>query len=120
MVFSAVFAIVVGLGMMAQWAMSYVNKQIPELSSEPIRIAFHLAAEMATALMLITAGIGLLAGVSWAAMLYHLSMGMLLYTAIVSPGYFAQRGNWAWLGMFGAIALLAILSLILVSRSMVG
>jgi len=120
MVFAAFFAIVVGLGMVAQWTMSYVNKQIPELTSEPIRIAFHLAAEMATALMLITAGIGLLNLNSWAAMLYPLSMGMLLYTAIVSPGYFAQRGNWAWLGMFGAIALLAILSLILVSPSMVG
>ena len=28
---------------------------------------------------------------------------MLFYTSIVSPGYFAQKGGWAWLVMFSAI-----------------
>jgi hypothetical protein len=38
MIFAAVFAIIVGLGMIIQWTMSYVSKQIPELNTEPIRI----------------------------------------------------------------------------------
>jgi len=46
--------------MIIQWTMSYVFKQIPELDTEPIRIWFHIAAEMATALMLMFGGIGLL------------------------------------------------------------
>jgi len=56
MVFASVFAIVVGLGMVVQWTMSYVSRQIPELDTEPIRIWFHIAAEMATALMLVVGG----------------------------------------------------------------
>lgn len=114
MTFAAVFAIVVGVGMMAQWTASYLSHQIPELKTEPIRIAFHLTAEMATALMLILGGIAVLAGASWGRDVYLLALGMLFYTAIVSPGYFAQQGQWIWLGIFGALILLAIVSALLI------
>jgi len=33
---------------------------------------------------------------------------MLLYTLIVSPGYFAQKGQWAFVGMFAVILVLAL------------
>ena len=108
MAFPAVFAIIVGLGMIGQWTASYVSKQIPELRSEPIRIGFHLAAEMATAACLIVSGIGLLATQVWSVPLYLVASGMLFYTAIVSPGYFAQRGQWGWLVMFAVIMILDI------------
>lgn len=114
MAFPAVFAIIVGLGMIGQWTASYVSKQIPELRSEPIRIGFHLAAEMATAACLIVSGIGLLATQVWSVPLYLVASGMLLYTAIVSPGYFAQKGQWGWLVMFGIIILLNIISIFIV------
>jgi hypothetical protein len=42
--------------------MSYLEKQIPELKTELIRIGFHIAAEMASALMLIINSILLLRG----------------------------------------------------------
>ncbi|MCK4356732.1 hypothetical protein KAW44_06595 [Candidatus Bipolaricaulota bacterium] len=112
MVFASVFAIIVGLGMIIQWTMSYVSKQIPELDTEPIRIWFHIAAEMATALMLMFGGIGLLYMRPWALTIYPLSIGMLIYTAIVSPGYFAQKGKWIWVLIFGVLILLAIVSLL--------
>ena len=51
MAFASIFSIIVGLGMIVQWTMSYISKQIPELETEPIRIWFHIAAEMATALL---------------------------------------------------------------------
>ena len=38
MVFASVFGIMVGLGMIIQWTMSYVFKQIPELDTESLRI----------------------------------------------------------------------------------
>ena len=117
MVFAGVFAVVVGFGMIGQWAVSYLKKQIPELSTEPIRIWFHIAAEMATALSLAIAGIGLLLHTVWAEDLFLVSAGMLFYTAIVSPGYFAQKGQWAWLGMFGPIIVLGIAAVVLVQRS---
>lgn len=112
--FPAIFAIIVGVGMIGQWAVSYFSKQIPELKTEPVRIGFHLAAEFITALALIAGGVGLLGGWAWGMPVYLVSTGMLLYTAIVSPGYFAQKGQWGWLVMFGVILLLALVSLSLV------
>ena len=114
MVFASIFAILVGLGMIGQWAVSYFSKQIPELETEPIRIGFHLAAEMTTALVLVVGGGGLLARATCGRPVFLIGMGMLFYTAIVSPGYFAQRGEWTWLGMFTVILLLGILSILLV------
>ena len=39
---------------------------------------------------------------------------MLFYTAIVSPGYFVQKGQWGWLVMFGVVIVLGMFSLFLV------
>lgn len=114
MTFAAIFAIVVGLGMIGQWTASYLAKQIPELKTEPIRIAFHLAAEMATALCLIVSGVALLVGQPWGSTLYLVASGMLFYTAIVSPGYFAQKGQWGWLGMFSVLIVLGLVGIWLV------
>lgn len=90
MIFPAIFAMVVGIGMLGMWAVSYYKNQIPELESEPIRIKFHLVAEFVTALMLVASGLGLLTNQTWAMHLYLVAIGMLFYTIIVSPGYFAQ------------------------------
>ena len=114
MVFPAAFAIITGLGMIAMWVVSYVSKQIPELESEPIRIKFHLAAEFSTAILLIIAGAGLFTQQEWATSVYLIAMGMLFYTVIVSPGYFAQKGQWGYVVMFGLIFILALISLIVV------
>ena len=110
MLFAALFALFVGVGMVAQWTVSYVRKHIPELGTEPVRIWFHIAAELITALCLIIAGIGLLLNTSWAVPLYLVSIGMLFYTSVVSPGYFAQRGQWSWLGLFAGIIFLGLVS----------
>ena len=110
MIFPSIFAIVVGVGMIGMWSVSYLTHQIPELDTEPLRIKFHLAAEFVTAIALLTAGIGLLSNQDWARPIYLVSMGMLFYTVIVSPGYFAQKGQWAYVVMFGVILLLALAS----------
>jgi hypothetical protein len=78
------------------------------LKTEPIRLRFHLAAELATALTLITAGMALLLGASWGRPLYLIAAGMLFYTAIVSRGYFAQQGQWVWAGIFAVLIALGI------------
>ncbi len=100
--------------MIGQWVFSLVRKQVPELETEPIRIRFHLAAEFTTAIALLVGGSGLLADSSWGVHVYLVSMGMLLYTVIVSPGYFAQRGEWPMVGMFAVLLILALISLGLV------
>ena len=108
---TAVFALIVGVGMIGQWSFSYLSKQIPELKTEPIRILFHIAAEMATAIALIIAGVGLLTGRGWGSSLYLIAAGMLLYTCIVSPGYFAQQGQWYWVLIFAVIIILAVMGI---------
>ncbi len=115
MTFSGVFALVVGVGMIGQWAASFVSRQIPELTTEPIRIGFHITGEMITAVVLIVSGIGLIASASWAPLVFFVSVGMLFYTAIVSPGYFAQKGQWGWLVMFTVIIVLGVVSVIIVA-----
>ncbi len=114
MVFASVFALVVGAGMIGQWLFFLATGQVPELQTEPLRIRFHLAAEFATAIALLVGAIALLTDQSWSQWFYLLAMGMLLYTVIVSPGYFAEKGQWAFVGMFAVVLLLALVSIVLV------
>jgi len=100
--------------MIAQWSLLYFTKQIPELETERVRIIFHITAELTTAIALISGGAGLLAGWEWGVPIYLIAIGMLFYTAIVSPGYFAQKGQWACLGIFGTLIVLALVSVIVV------
>jgi hypothetical protein len=78
------------MAMIGQWSLSLVRKQVPEVSSEPIRIRFHIAAEMATALALLAGGSGAYARV-----------------------WFAQRGDWRAAGFFAVLIALALVSLVL-------
>jgi len=43
--------------MIGQWAFSLARKQVPELETEPIRILFHVGAELATAIALLIGGL---------------------------------------------------------------
>jgi hypothetical protein len=114
MVFASIFAMVVGAGMIGQWLFFLATGQVPELETEPLRIRFHLVAEFVTAIALLVGGIALLTNQTWGRCFYLLAMGMLLYTVIVSPGYFAEKGQWAFVGMFAVVLLLALVSIVLV------
>jgi hypothetical protein len=114
MTFAALYAVAVGALMLAQWAFLLVRGQVPELETEPLRIRFHLAGEFVTAIALIAGGLGLLLGTGWGRTVYLVAVGMLLYTVIVSPGYYAEREQWPFVGMFAAVLVLALVSLALV------
>ena len=111
MKFTAIYALAVGVLMVAQWTFFILSGQVPELQSEPLRTAFHLMAELATAVALLAAGIGILRKSSWARSLAMLALGMLSYTLIQSPGYFAQQQVWALVGMFAVLLALALIGL---------
>jgi hypothetical protein len=103
MKFSAWYSILVGILMIGQWGFFLGTGQVPELQTEPIRIAFHLAVELITAIMLVFGGYLLLKKTSLSKQLALVAAGMLLYTTIVSPGYFAQLGEWPIVIMFGLL-----------------
>jgi len=111
MTFAAWYAIIVGLLMFGQWGFFLATKQVPELKTEPVRIAFHLAGEFLTAGALIAGGVGLLTGSVWGPQIYPVAVGMLIYTVVVSPGYFAQKRGWPLVGMFAVLLTLALVSL---------
>ena len=110
--FASWSALVVGVLMLAQWSFFLASDQVPELETEPLRILFHLVAEAATAIALVVAGIALRGGRRGAINLALVANGMLIYTAVVSPGYFAQQGEWALVAMFLVPLVLAIASII--------
>jgi hypothetical protein len=116
MKFSAWFSIVVGILMFGQWGFFLAVGAVPELQTEPIAIAFHLAAEFVTAACLLVGGIALLHNKAWAKNLALFAAGMLAYTTIVSPGYFAQLGQCPLVGMFAILLVLDVVSVILLSR----
>jgi len=62
-------------------------------------------------LMLIAGGIGLLLKTSWGLFVYLVALGMLFYTAIVSPGYFAQKGQWIWVGFFAILIVMGVVAI---------
>jgi hypothetical protein len=105
------FGIVIGLLITGQWAFFLRAGAIPELQTEPIRLGFHLAAEFVTALALIVSGVATLRADPWGRSGLLVALGMLLYTVIVSPGYFAQRGEWPLVAMFGVLLLSALVML---------
>lgn len=116
LVFAGWYALVVGALMIAQWVFFIIAGQVPELQTEPLRIAFHLGAEGVTAVLLILAGVGLLRSRRWSRGLGLVAFGSLVYTSIVSPGYFAQLDQWPLVAMFAVVLMLAIVSIMLLMR----
>jgi hypothetical protein len=108
MKFAGIFALVVGILMFGQWALSLATGRVPELQTAPLAIGFHLAAEVLTALALLLSGLAILKKIAWGRTLFLVAGGMVLYSAINSPGYFAQRGQWPVVGMFAVVFFLAI------------
>ncbi len=112
----SVYSLIVGLFMIIFWAALIVTNQIlPE--EIPWAISFHLAGEFATAVLLIVSAVGLLQSKKWARILSPFALGMLLYTVIVSPGYYAQQGNFSMVLMFIILIALTIAALISTFRA---
>ena len=107
------YGIGVGLLMLAQWAFTILAGGVPEFQIAPWEIAFHLAAEISTALVLITGGIAALKSAGWSRQFLLLGLGMVIYSEVVSPGYFAQLGQWGFVVMFAILLFGAVWSAIL-------
>jgi len=106
---TAIYAILIGASIIGMWTMLYVTGSIPEFNTEPIRIGMHIIAEITTGIILIFGAYGLLNNRKWGYNIYLISMGMLIYTLIVSPGYYAEKGNYFFVGMFAIILFFTIM-----------
>ena len=116
--FPAIYAVVVGSLIAAQWTRTLFARQLPKHDEAfsvrgALELAFHWFAEAITAALLLASGAGLLCGAEWPTWLFPLSLGMLLYTLINSPGFFAQRRNWRMVGFFGLLLAGTVAALVL-------
>ena len=108
--FSAIFSILIGFTMFAQWAFFLLTGNVPEVKTEPARVWLHITAEWITAILLVVSGIGLILLTPWSLAMAFLAHGMLIYTVIQSPGYFAHKKVWPLVGMFAVFLILAVVS----------
>ena len=97
--------------------MLLLTNQVPE-EQIPWAITFHLAGELLTAVLLIVSALGLLLDKAWAKILSPFALGMLLYTVVVSPGYYAQLGDTAMVIMFAVLIALTVTALVGVLRDL--
>ena len=111
---SGIFAIIIGIGIIGLWTMLLLTKQIPELKTEPVAIAFHISAEMTMGILCLVSGIFLLIGFSWAPYFFILAMGLVIYAVVNSAGYYGQKKQWSFVIMFGVI-LIASVSLVILN-----
>lgn len=109
-----VFSLVIGLAIPAFWFTAVLGGGVPELAEGKREIWFHIAAEVLTGATLIAGGVATWAsdGSSWTALVSCLGLGMLAYTVIVSPGYYADRKNWPMVGMFAAVWVGAVAAIV--------
>ncbi len=114
----AAYAICVGALMCAMWTFFILTGQVPEFSSRPAEIGLHLTAEFGTSLLLLLSGVLTLVRSKYGPSLLVTAFGMLLYTIVVSPGYYIERGQTIYVAMFALLFLLTIVFLIPAIRAM--
>jgi hypothetical protein len=113
--FVGIYSVLIGLMMIGMWVSLLLAKQVPELkpaSYAPKLIAYHLIAEILTGIVLIVSGVGLFLGSDWSRILSAISLGMLLYSVINSPGKYAHENNLPMVAIFTIITILTVVAII--------
>ncbi len=110
-----IYSVLIGLMMIGMWISLLLTKQVPELrpaSYAPRLIAYHIVAELLTAIVLIISGVGLFLVSDWAKILSAISLGMLLYSVINSPGKYAHENNLPMVAIFTIITILTVVAIV--------
>ena len=108
---SSVYALIVGIMMMCMWLFFIIAGLVPEFETRPAEKTLYHVDEISTAIILITAAIVNLKGLKCDTFSYIFRLGLLMYTLIVSPGYYLQSGDLIFVIMFGVLIVLSILFL---------
>lgn len=106
------FQIVVGVSVLGLWSVLLLGGQVPEVQAGQVDIWFHLAAELTMAGLLVVAGVAVVRRSRRATGLSAVALGLLGYSVLNSPGYYAERGDWAMVAMFAVLVLAVAASLV--------
>ncbi len=107
----AAYSVVVGLFMMGFWGYLVATKQA-ELDQRPWDMRLHITAEFTTAILLVLSGAGAVLASSGLAALAPIALGMLLYTTVNSPGFYAGKRNRPMVAMFAALTALTVIAIV--------
>jgi len=111
----ALYALLSGIGIIATWAAYFATGKVMGITPSGGGMAYHIAAEFATATALIVSSAGLFAGKAWGRNFFYIGMGMLLYAVIGSPGFYTSGGN-LMLYVFSGTGIVAAAATALVMR----
>ena len=106
---ASIYIIIIGIAMLCMWIFLLGKREVPELTTKPTQIYFHLVAELLTSVILIIGGIGLILSQSWGFALFFISIGMAIYSTINAAGFYGQLKDWP---MFIILIVFTIISLI--------
>ena len=107
MKFVKISSAAIGFLMVVQWVFFIATGNVPEFETAPVSICFHITIEILTAFLLIYASLICKKRIARETLLLY-GQGMLGYTVINSAGYFAQSGQWFFLGMFGVLLAISV------------
>lgn len=113
---AGIYAIVVGSLMIIMWSIFVATGQVPEFQSRPVEITLHLIAEFVTATGLVIGGALTIRKIRLGVPILLFSMGLLMYTLIVSPGYYIEGGAVFFVLMFALVFVLSAIFLITAVR----
>lgn len=106
---ASIYIIIIGIAMLSMWIFLLGKREVPELTTKPTQIYFHLVAELLTSIALIIGGIGLIMNQSWGVAIFFISIGMAIYSTINAAGFYGQLKDWP---MFIVLIVFTIISLI--------
>ena len=109
---ASIYIIIIGIAMLSMWIFLLGKREVPELTTKPTQIYFHLVAELLTSVALIIGGIGLIMNQSWGVAIFFISIGMAIYSTINAAGFYGQLKDWP---MFIILIVFTIISLIFAS-----
>jgi hypothetical protein len=112
-IISGIYSLIIGVGIIGLWLMLIITKQVPEMKTEPIAIGFHIIVENIMGFLAIVSGIILLLDLIYAPFVFVLSSGLVIYAVINSSGYYGERKQWSFVGMFGAILITSTILVII-------
>lgn len=95
--------------MLCMWIFLLGKKEVPELSTKPTQITFHLIAEFLTSIILIIGGFGMFTNQPWGSVLFFISIGMIIYSTINAAGFYGELKDWP---MFIMLLVFTIVSLL--------
>ena len=90
---AAIFAFIAAAVIVFAWIYRLAIAGTPEFTAQPWLTWLHLVAEIATAVVLVVGGWGLLAGTHWARKVYLIGIGALAFGALADIGRYAESGN---------------------------